>query len=58
MSSSLPTKEGESVCVVRQRHRSSYLVYKLERIEEYGFQFYGVRHRFEIGLNKDLPFSE
>ena len=58
MSSSLLTKEGESVCIVRQRHRSSYLVYKLERIEEYSFQFYGVRHRFKIGLNKDLPFSE
>ncbi len=45
MSSSLLTKEEESVCVVRQRSRSSHLVYKLERIEEYDFQFYGVRHR-------------
>jgi len=58
MNSSLLTKEGESVCVVRPRHRSSYLVYKLKRTEEYGFQFYGVRHRFKIGLNKDLPFAE
>ena len=58
MSSSLLTKKRKSVCVIRQRGRYSFLVYKLERMEEYSFQFYGVRHGFKIGLNKDLPFSE
>jgi len=58
MSSSLLTRDGESVCVTRQKHNSSYLIYKLEKIEEYGFKFYGIFHKFEIGLNKDLCFSE
>jgi len=46
MSSSLLTKEGKSVCVVRQRHRSSYLVYKLEK--EVGLRY------MSAGLVKQL----
>lgn len=58
MGSSFLTRGGESICLIRQEHQSSYFVYELKKTEKYGFQFYGTFHKFEIDLSKDLPFSE
>lgn len=53
MSSSFLTKGNKSVCVVKQKNKSC-LVYRLEKREEYGFNFYGIFHRFELDTNKSL----
>lgn len=52
------TKDDQIVCVVRKKHPSLFLLYKLERMAEYSAHFYGNKHKFEIGLKQDLSLAK
>lgn len=58
MSSILLNRGNEFFCAVKPAHSSYYFLYKLERFEEHGFQFYGINHKFEFTLKLDMPISE
>ncbi|MFH1836315.1 MAG: hypothetical protein ABH851_09025 [Methanobacteriota archaeon] len=51
------TNGSQRLLVAHPRNSGNHLVYELERLEDYGCEFYG-RRKFEASLKKDLPLSE
>ncbi len=57
MVSVLLSNRNEKICVVRLQDNLRHLVYRLEGMQDYSFNFY-VPHTFELALNQNLPLSE